>query len=50
MWVKTNAGIQFLGFGPSEVAAAVAISVIEEIQTVDFNKVVSSCVHVEKVK
>eukprot|EP00268_Persea_americana_P035085 TRINITY_DN3463_c0_g2_i3.p1 TRINITY_DN3463_c0_g2~~TRINITY_DN3463_c0_g2_i3.p1 ORF type:complete len:127 (-),score=27.28 TRINITY_DN3463_c0_g2_i3:22-402(-) len=44
----TIRGIQFLGFRPSEVAAAVAISVTEEIQTVDFNKAVSSCVHVEK--
>ncbi|XXG52774.1 hypothetical protein AAC387_Pa03g1002 [Persea americana] len=33
---------------PFEVAAAMAISVTEEIKTVDFNKAVSSCVHVEK--
>ncbi|XXG61092.1 hypothetical protein AAC387_Pa04g2834 [Persea americana] len=46
--LSTIRGIQFLGFRPSEVAAAVAISVTEEIQTVDFNKAVSSCVHVEK--
>ncbi|XXG46824.1 hypothetical protein AAC387_Pa02g1568 [Persea americana] len=39
----TIRGIQFLGFRPSEVAAAVAISVTEEIKTVDFNKAVSSC-------
>eukprot|EP00268_Persea_americana_P064616 TRINITY_DN8526_c0_g3_i3.p1 TRINITY_DN8526_c0_g3~~TRINITY_DN8526_c0_g3_i3.p1 ORF type:complete len:105 (+),score=15.75 TRINITY_DN8526_c0_g3_i3:58-372(+) len=44
----TIRGIQFLGFRPSEVTAAVAISITEEIKTVDFNKVVSSCVHVEK--
>ncbi|XXG67975.1 hypothetical protein AAC387_Pa06g1189 [Persea americana] len=35
--------IQFLGFRLFEVAAAVAVFVTEKIQTVDFNKVVSSC-------
>ncbi|XP_058096994.1 cyclin-D3-1-like isoform X2 [Magnolia sinica] len=41
-------GIEFLEFRPSEVAAAVAITVSGETQTVDFNKAVSCCIHVEK--
>ncbi|KAJ8625063.1 hypothetical protein MRB53_033593 [Persea americana] len=46
----TIRGVDFLEFRPSEVAAAVAISVSVEAQTVDFNKALSSCIHVEKVK
>lgn len=45
-----NAGIDFLEFRPSEVAAAVAISVAGEAKTVDTEKALSLLVqHVEKV-
>lgn len=44
----TIRGVDFLEFRPSEVAAAVAISVSVEAQTVDFNMALSSCIHVEK--
>ncbi|KAL5982360.1 hypothetical protein ACLOJK_016431 [Asimina triloba] len=43
-------GIGFLQFRPSEVAAAVAISVSGETQTVDLNKDLSFCIHLQKVK
>ncbi|XP_028078365.1 cyclin-D4-2-like isoform X2 [Camellia sinensis] len=42
-------GIDFLEFRPSEVAAAVAMSVAEEAQTVDINKAISLLIeHVDK--
>ncbi|KAJ4962597.1 hypothetical protein NE237_022536 [Protea cynaroides] len=44
----TIKGIDFLGFRPSEVAAAVAISVSLENKTVDIDKAVSCFKHVEK--
>lgn len=45
-----NAGIDFLEFRPSEVAAAVAISVAREGKTVDTEKAISLLLqHVEKV-
>lgn len=48
---KINAGIDFLEFRPSEIAAAVAISVAGENQTVDIEKAISVIIHhVEKVK
>ncbi|KAH7524309.1 cyclin-D4-2 [Ziziphus jujuba] len=47
--LTTNKGIDFLEFRPSEVAAAVAISVTGEAKTVDTEKAVSLLVeHVEK--
>lgn len=47
---KCNAGTEFLEFRPSEVAAAVAISVTKESETLDFDNAVSHCPLVEKVK
>lgn len=44
-----NAGIDFLEFRPSEIAAAVAISVSEEIQAIDIDKAISCFMHLEKV-
>ena len=45
-----NAGIDFLEFRPSEIAAAVAISVSVEMQTLAIDKAISSFIFVEKVK
>ena len=45
-----NAGIDFLEFRPSEIAAAVAISVSGEMQTLAIDKAISSFIFVEKVK
>lgn len=47
-----NAGIDFLEFKPSEIAAAVAISVARETETVvDTEKAISLLTqHVKKVK
>lgn len=45
-----NAGIDFLEFRPSEIAAAVAISVSRQMQAVDIDKALSCFKHVEKVK
>ncbi|XP_043713750.1 cyclin-D3-1-like [Telopea speciosissima] len=45
---STIKGIDFLDFRPSEVAAAVAISVSSENQTVDIDKAVSCFIHVKK--
>lgn len=44
------AGIDFLEFRPSEIAAAVAISISRQIQEVDIDKAMSCFKHVEKVK
>ncbi|KAG8373424.1 hypothetical protein BUALT_Bualt11G0022800 [Buddleja alternifolia] len=44
----TIKGIDFLEFRPSEIAAAVAIYVSGEIQTVDIDKALSSSIGVEK--
>lgn len=46
---ELNAGIDFLEFRPSEVAAAVAISVSGEIQALDIDTVMSSFILIEKV-
>lgn len=46
-----NAGIDFLEFRPSEIAAAVAIAVVGEIKTVDAEQAIPVLSqHVEKVK
>lgn len=51
LWWEFNAGIDFLEFRPSEIAAAVAISVSEEIKAVvDIDRAVSRFIHKEKVK
>lgn len=44
-----NAGIDFLEFRPSEIAAAVAMCVSGEIQPIDIDKAMSCFIHVEKV-
>ncbi|XP_077251491.1 cyclin-D4-2-like [Tasmannia lanceolata] len=46
--LSTIKGIEFLQFRPSEVSAAVAISVSGETQVVDIDKAISCCLHVEK--
>ncbi|XP_068638136.1 cyclin-D3-1-like [Aristolochia californica] len=46
--LSTIRGIEFMGFRPSEIAAAVAISVSAETETVDFDKAISCFVHVQK--
>ena len=50
--VEFNAGIDFLEFRPSEVAAAVAISVASETKTVDTEKPIPLLfqLHLEKVQ
>lgn len=45
-----NAGIDFLEFKPSEIAAAVAIHVSGKIQVVDIPKAVSCFIHLEEVR
>lgn len=47
---KLNAGIDFLEFRPSEIAAAVAISVSGEVKPVDINRAMSCFILVGKVK
>lgn len=48
---ELNAGIDFLEFKPSEVAAAVAISLAGETKTVDTEKAISVLTqYVKKVK
>jgi len=48
--IQCNAGIDFLEFRPSEIAAAVAISVVGEGQTVQTEKAISVLIQlVEKV-
>lgn len=44
------AGIDFLEFRSSEIAAAVAISVSKEMQANDIDKAMPCFIHVQKVK
>ncbi|XP_009391338.2 cyclin-D3-1-like isoform X1 [Musa acuminata AAA Group] len=44
----TIRGIEFLAFRPSELAAAVSLSVLRETQNVEAEKALSCCVHVVK--
>ncbi|KAL4645211.1 hypothetical protein ACB092_02G220000 [Castanea dentata] len=46
--LSTIKGIDFLEFRPSEIAAAVAISISRQIQEVDIDKAMSCFKHVEK--
>ncbi|KAK1302631.1 Cyclin-D4-1 [Acorus calamus] len=46
--LSTIRGIDFLEYRPSEVAAAVAVSVTRETQVVDMNMALSNCIHIEK--
>ncbi|KAK9285635.1 hypothetical protein L1049_024833 [Liquidambar formosana] len=46
--LSTIKGIDFLEFRPSEIAAAVAIYVLGEIQTVKIDQAMSGFIHVEK--
>ncbi|KAG1366582.1 cyclin-D3-1 [Cocos nucifera] len=46
--LNTVRGTDFLAFRPSEIAAAVALSVLGETQTVDVEKGVSCCIHIAK--
>ncbi|KAA8530775.1 hypothetical protein F0562_005457 [Nyssa sinensis] len=46
--LSTIKGIDFLEFRPSEIAAAVAISVSGEIQAINIDKAVACFIHVEK--
>jgi cyclin D1/2/4 len=45
-----NAGIDFLEFRPSEIAASVAISVSRQMQAEAIDKALSCLIQVEKVK
>lgn len=45
-----NAGIDFLEFKASEIAAAAAIFVSDNVQTLDIHQAISCLVHVGKVK
>jgi hypothetical protein len=47
---ELNAGIDFLEFRPSEIAASVAISVSRQMQAEVIDKAMSCFIHVEKVK
>lgn len=46
---ELNAGIHFLEFRPSEIAAAVAMHVLGEIQATNIDKAMSGFMLVEKV-
>lgn len=46
---KSIAGIDFLEFKPSEIAAAVAISVLRELQDQEIDKAITDFYIVEKV-
>ncbi|KAG1342294.1 cyclin-D3-1 [Cocos nucifera] len=46
--LSTIRGTDFLAFRPSEIAAAVALSVLGETQTVDVDRGVSFCIHIAK--
>lgn len=48
-WNLNAAGIEFLEFKPSEIAAAVAMYVSSQMQAIDIHKAVSCLVGVEKV-
>ncbi|ERN02909.1 cyclin-D3-1 [Amborella trichopoda] len=48
--LTTIKGTEFLEFRPSEIAAAVAISVSEESKSLDFNNALACCPNVEKGK
>ncbi|ONK74174.1 uncharacterized protein A4U43_C03F3570 [Asparagus officinalis] len=48
--LSTARGIEFLAFRPSEIAAAVAMSVLGETQMVDIEKFASFCNNVDKAK
>lgn len=49
-WMKLNAaGIEFLEFKPSEIAAAVAMCVSGEMQAMDIDKAFSCLIGVDKV-
>ncbi|XP_039126811.1 cyclin-D4-1-like [Dioscorea cayenensis subsp. rotundata] len=41
-------GIEFLAFRPSEIAAAVAFSVLGETQILEIDKALAGCIHVQK--
>ncbi|XP_017699255.1 cyclin-D4-1-like isoform X2 [Phoenix dactylifera] len=43
-------GTGFLGFRPSEIAAAVALSALREIQIVEIENNLTHCIHVDKVR
>lgn len=46
---ETIAGIDFLEFRPSEIAAAVAIAVLRESQATEIDKAIADFLVVEKV-
>lgn len=47
---QSDAGVDFLMFRPSEVAAAIALLVVGDKQAVDVEKNLSCCGNVAKVK
>ncbi|KAG1334623.1 Cyclin-D4-1 [Cocos nucifera] len=46
--LNTVRGTGFLGFRPSEIAAAVALSALREIQIVEIENNLTHCIHVDK--
>lgn len=46
---KSNAGIDFLEFKPSEIAAAVAVSVLRELPAQEIDKTITDFFIVNKV-
>lgn len=48
--LETNAGVDFLEFKPSEIAAAVAISVSRELQPKDIDEALTCISMVAKVQ
>lgn len=47
---KLIAGIDYLEFRPSEIAAAVAVSVLKELQAIEIDKAIIDLLVVEKVR
>lgn len=48
--VRLDSGVDFLEFKPSEIAAATALSVMIEAQTMNIENAITCCCNVDKVK
>lgn len=46
---SVNAGVNLLEFRPSEIAAAVALVSLSEIQVIDLDKSLTGCIYVQTV-
>lgn len=49
LWIVVSAGVDFLAFRPSQIAAAVALTVLGETHIVEVERAINFCTHVEKV-